>query len=86
LNKSHKLFFISIALLLLVGVVSMNTKFPSLNQRVSFSPDNVEAQKEDGKEYYQKSLGKTNWGLGLSIFGIIILISLAILLLKTLRK
>ena len=86
MNKSHILLIFSLSLLMIIGIISLNTNFPTLNERVSFSPENVADQKEDGREYYQNSMGKLNWGVGLTIFGILILITLSIMLLKTMKK
>jgi hypothetical protein len=67
---------------MLIGIVSLNTKFPAVNERISFSPENVEDQKVDARENYQNSMGKLNWGVGLTIVGILILIILGTMLLK----
>ena len=86
MNKSHILFIASLFLLMLITIVSFNTSYPAINERVSFSPENIEDQKEDGRDYYQKSMGKLNWGVGLTIFGVLILIILGKMLLKTNMK
>jgi hypothetical protein len=76
--------FLTLSLLLLASVtaIAINTDFPSLGSKdIQLSPS-----KDTGKTYYQQSIAKSNLVTGPLIIAVIILITLALFLLKIVKK